>query len=103
MNELVKLTSLKEGDWGIIHSIEGGSAVTGRLAGMGIFPNARFRLTQISGGLIVIEVTDTKIALGQGDASKILVKKMAPTEEVCLPPIEKEIVVALAAQPKVVK
>jgi len=75
MNELVKLTSLKEGDWGIIHSIEGGSAVTGRLAGMGIFPNARFRLTQISGGLIVIEVTDTKIALGQGEASKILVKK----------------------------
>jgi len=28
---------------------------------------------------------------------------MAPTEEVCLPPIEKEIVVALAGQPNVGK
>ena len=36
MSNLVVITDLQEGDQGIIHSIEGGSALTSRLAGMGI-------------------------------------------------------------------
>ncbi|HON58412.1 MAG TPA: ferrous iron transport protein B [Smithella sp.] len=103
MSELLKLTVLKEGDQGVIHAIEGGSSITSRLAGMGIFPNARFRIAQISGGLVVVQVADTRIALGQGEASKILVKKTVSAEETCLPPIEKEIIVALVGQPNVGK
>jgi len=103
MSNPINITSLQEGDQGVIHSIEGGSALTSRLAGMGIFMNAKFRIAQVSGGLIVIQVANTRIALGQGEASKIMVYKINPDEEVCLPPIEKEIYVALVGQPNVGK
>jgi ferrous iron transport protein B len=103
MSDYINITSLHEGDQGVIHSIEGGSAITSRLAGMGIVTNARFRVAQASGGLIIIQVADTKIALGQGEASKIMVSKIIPDDQVCLPPIEKEICVALAGQPNVGK
>ena len=103
MKDPINITSLREGDQGVIHSIEGGSAITSRLAGMGIVTNARFRIAQVSGGLIVIQVANTRIALGQGEASKIMVYRIDPEAEVCLPPIEKEIFVALAGQPNVGK
>ena len=70
MNNQLPLTALREGDQGIIHSIEGGSALTSRLAGMGIVANARFRIAQVSGGLIVIQVADTRIALGRAKRQK---------------------------------
>jgi ferrous iron transport protein B len=103
MNSPIVITDLREGDQGIIHSIEGGSALTSRLAGMGIVVNARFRIAQVSGGLIVIQVADTRIALGRGEASKIMVYKIDSADEICLPPIEKEIFVALVGQPNVGK
>ncbi len=99
----INITSLREGDQGVIHSIEGGSAITSRLAGMGIVTNAKFRIAQISGGLIVIQVVNSRIALGKGEASKIMVYKTEPEVEVCLPPIEEEIYVALVGQPNVGK
>lgn len=103
MSDPVSITSLREGDLGVIHSIEGGSAITSRLAGMGIFTGARFRLAQVSGGLTVVQVANTRIALGQGEASKIMVYKIDPEADVCLPPVEKEICVALVGQPNVGK
>ncbi len=103
MNSPIVITDLHEGDQGIIHSIKGGSALTSRLAGMGIVVNARFRTAQVSGGLIVIQVADTRIALGRGEASKIMVDKIDSAAEICLPPVEKEIFVALAGQPNVGK
>jgi ferrous iron transport protein B len=101
MNNPIVITALREGDQGIISSIEGGGALTSRLAGMGIVTNAKFRIAQVSGGLIVIQVADTRIALGQGEAAKIMVYKTS--EEVCLPPVDKEIFVALVGQPNVGK
>lgn len=103
MSDLVNITLLHEGDQGVIHSIDGGSAITSRFAGMGIVANARFRIAQISGGLIVLQVANTRIALGRGEASKITVSRIAPEAEICLPPIEKEISVALVGQPNVGK
>ena len=103
MNEPLNITSLREGDQGVIHSIEGGSVITSRLAGLGIVVNAKFRISQMSSGLIVIQVGSTRIALGQGEASKIMVYKTAVEAEVCLPPVEKEVFVALVGQPNVGK
>ena len=103
MNSPIVITALREGDQGVIHSIEGGSALTSRLAGMGIVGNARFRIAQVSGGLIVIQVADTRIALGRGEASKIMVYKIDSAAEICLPPVEKGIFVALVGQPNVGK
>jgi len=101
MKNQIVITALREGDQGIIRSIEGGGALTSRLAGMGIVTNAKFRIAQVSGGLIVIQVADTRIALGRGEAAKIMVYKTS--EDVCLPPIDKEIFVALVGQPNVGK
>jgi ferrous iron transport protein B len=103
MSNLVVITDLREGDQGVIHSIEDGSALTSRLAGMGIVTGARFRVAQVSGGMVVILVSSTRIALGRGEASKIMVYKIDPADDSCLPPIEKEIFVALVGQPNVGK
>lgn len=96
----IPITLLQEGDQGIIHSIEGGSSLTSRLAGMGVAANARFKIVQASGGLIIVQVADTRIALGQGEAAKIMVYT---TGDACELPVEKEIFVALAGQPNVGK
>ena len=103
MTNLFIITDLQEGDQGVIRSIDGGSALTSRLAGMGIVTGARFRIAQVSGGMVVILVSATRIALGRGEASKIMVYKIDPADETCPPPIEKEIFVALVGQPNVGK
>jgi len=63
MKDSVNITSLREGDQGIIDSVEGDPAMTSHLAAMGIVTNARFRIAQVSGGRIIIQVADTSIAL----------------------------------------
>jgi ferrous iron transport protein B len=103
MSKPLSITELREGDQGIIHYITGGSALTSRLAGMGLAAGARFRIAQVSGGLIVVLVADTRIALGRGEASKIMVLKVDPSEDICTIPVEKEISVALVGQPNVGK
>ena len=97
------MTNLREGDQGIIHTIVGDAALTSRLAGMGIVTGARFRIAQTGGGLIVVQVSGTRIALGRGEASKISVYKIEPDDAVCQTPAEKEISVALVGQPNVGK
>jgi len=103
MSNLVVITDLQEGDQGVIQSIDDGAGLTSRLAGMGIVTGARFRIAQVSGGMVVILVSSTRIALGRGEASKIMVYKIDSGDETCLPPIEKEIFVALVGQPNVGK
>ncbi|MGV8058132.1 MAG: ferrous iron transport protein B [Smithellaceae bacterium] len=100
MTNPIPITQLQEGDQGIIHSIEGDSALTSRLAGMGIAANAKFKIVQVSGGLVIVQVADTRIALGQGEAAKIMVYNK---NDSCEPPPDKEIFVALAGQPNVGK
>ena len=102
MKDLVVITDLREGDQGVIHSIDGGAALTSRLAGMGLVVGARFRIAQMSGGLVVIQVSGTRIALGQGEAAKIMAYTLDP-DDACLPPPDKEIFVALVGQPNVGK
>lgn len=103
MSNRAIITDLREGDEGVISSIDGGSSLTSRLAGMGIVTGARFRIAQNSGGLVVVSVGSTRIALGRGEASKITARKIDPADDACLPPIEKEVSVALVGQPNVGK
>ncbi len=103
MSHLVVITDLRENDQGIIHSIEGGSELTSRLAGMGLVSGAKFRIAQVSGGMVVVSVSSTRIALGRGEAARIMVYRIDPGDDVCLPPVEKEIYVALVGQPNVGK
>jgi len=104
MNTAVAISELQEGDQGIIHSIGGGYSLTSRLAGMGIVANAKFKIIKVSGGLLIVQVADTRIALGHGEASKIFVYKIEPAPEaVCEETLEREVFVVLAGQPNVGK
>ena len=91
------VTSLAEGEEGIIHDIAGGHALISRLAGMGIVLNTRIRYLHASGGLVIVQVADTRVALGAGEAAKILVNCCLPREE--KDPRTGTLLVALAGQP----
>lgn len=71
----MKLIDLKEGQKGIIVSISGGCGVTQRLTDMGLTPGTEFKMVR-KGRLCPVEISvrRSKLALGCGVASKILVK-----------------------------
>jgi len=93
------VTSLVEGEEGIIHDIAGDNALISRLAGMGIVLNARIRFLQASGGLVIVQVADTRVALGTGEASKILVDCLPSRGRETPRPKTAPLLVALAGQP----
>ncbi|MCX5837608.1 MAG: ferrous iron transport protein B, partial [Deltaproteobacteria bacterium] len=93
------VTSLGEGEEGIIHDIAGGHALISRLAGMGIVLNTRIRFLQASGGLVIVQVADTRVALGTGEASKILVDCIPSRGREAPKPETTPLLVALAGQP----
>ena len=104
-SELTALTSLDAGDAGIIHVIEGGMSLKSRLAGMGIIHNAKIEVHRKSGGLIIVKVGDTRVVLGGGEASKILVYKLPKPQDEAADPVKRgrKLIVALAGQPNVGK
>ena len=60
----------------VLISIEGCESIKQRLADMGLLPGGRLRVLHNSGrGPVTIQVKGTKIALGYGLASKIIVKE----------------------------
>ncbi|MGZ6276829.1 MAG: FeoB small GTPase domain-containing protein, partial [Syntrophales bacterium] len=102
--ELIPVTSMGVGEEGIIQAISGGGSLTSRLAGMGIVTNAKLKVLRKSGGLVIVQVADTRVALGGGEASKILVFKVAAArDEGEQKRVEKKLLVALAGQPNVGK
>ncbi len=96
------ITSLEEGEEGIVQLIAGGGSLLSRLAGMGIAQAVRIRVLRNSSNLFIVQVAETRIALGRGEASKILVKKMPLTAEPGEPG-ENQFLLALAGQPNVGK
>ncbi|MHB8773262.1 MAG: ferrous iron transport protein B [Syntrophales bacterium] len=92
------ITTLADGEEAIIRDITGGHALISRLAGMGIALNTKVRYLHSRGGLVVLQVGETRVALGSGEAAKILVSRLAPPPEDEKPPV-KTLLVALAGQP----
>ena len=101
-SELVAVTSMKGSEEGIIHAISAGKALTMRLAGMGIVVNTKIKVLQNIGGLVIVQVTDTRVGLGRGEAAKILVYRSQPSE-ISQARDDRGILVALAGQPNVGK
>jgi ferrous iron transport protein B len=99
----VSIITLHDEEEGIIHRISGGKAITSRLAGMGIVPNVRVKVLRSSAGPILIQVANTRVALGEGEASKIFVYRVEAEETEQKAPDCKTILVALAGQPNVGK
>ncbi len=101
--EPVSLVALRENETGIIHAVSGGQALTSRLAGMGIVPNAKIRVLRSRGGPIIVDVADTRVALGEGEAARILVYALEAHEGAEQAGECRKFLVALAGQPNVGK
>lgn len=75
---LFTLASLKEGEVGVINSIVSGWQAAKRLADLGLTAGTQIKIIRKApiSGPIQIEVKGSKLALGKGIASKILVKPL---------------------------
>ena len=76
--EIISLTSLSEGEYGVIINAFGGFGLVRRLAEMGLTPGAKVKLLRKSPfrGPVQIEVRGIALALGYGVASKVFVKPL---------------------------
>ncbi|HVO64874.1 MAG TPA: ferrous iron transport protein B [Syntrophales bacterium] len=103
--ELIPVTSMEIGEEGIIQTISGGRALTSRLAGMGVVNNTKLKVLRKSGGLVIVQVADTRVALGSGEASKILLYRVPASHDETADQARgsKKLLVALAGQPNVGK
>jgi len=74
----IALANLHPGEWGTIRRLEGGRAVLNRLVSLGVTPGARVNMAQNYGrGPLIITVRGTRLALGRGEAEKILVERVS--------------------------
>ena len=69
------LSEIQEGQTVNVRSIDAGFGMNSRLTAMGILPGIEITVKKNSGrGPIVVQVKDSKIALGRGMAHKIEVQ-----------------------------
>jgi ferrous iron transport protein A len=72
-NKHIPLTDAPKGKQVKLVSIDGGHSITRRLVELGLTPGTIFKIVQDSGGPLIINVRNSKIALGRGMAVKLLV------------------------------
>jgi ferrous iron transport protein A len=69
------LSELAVGEAAIVHAFQGGRAVNNRLASLGFTPGVQITMIQNFGwGPLIVIVRGTRIALGRGEASQIIVE-----------------------------
>jgi ferrous iron transport protein A len=69
------LSAVRSGEQVHIHRIRGGHHFLSRLASLGFTPGARLRVVQNFGrGPIIVNLRDTRVALGRGEAAHIEVE-----------------------------
>jgi len=75
-NSLVPLNALRPGEVGIVQSLHGGRGFVSRLASLGFTPGVQVMMIQNFGhGPLIVLIRDTRVALGRGEAGKILVMR----------------------------
>ena len=68
------LRGLSTGSFGRVAALTGGHGLVARLAALGLTPGAAFVVAQNPGrGPIIVLVRDTRLVLGRGEASHVLV------------------------------
>ena len=74
---MVPLSFLPEGGTAVIVDFYGGRNMITRLMAMGLTVGTKIRIVKSTGpGPVLIEVRGTRLALGRGVATKILVKEV---------------------------
>jgi ferrous iron transport protein A len=75
--ERVPLSELPPGAQGLVRQMGGGADFRGRLAAMGLGMGTRVEMLQNTGrGPVLLRVQETRVALGRGEAMKILVDEI---------------------------
>jgi ferrous iron transport protein A len=78
----LKLSAVHGGESARIRQLAGGQAFLSRLAPLGFVPGARLRVIQNLGrGPLIVAVCHTQVALGRGEADKILVELLAGEDD----------------------
>ena len=75
-DNVIPLSNLLPGETGLVQDLAGGRGFVGRLAALGFTPGAKVTMVQNFGrGPIIVLVRDTRIALGRGEARKVLIRR----------------------------
>lgn len=79
--DIIPLILLKEGEEGIIQSVLGGLGLISRLASMGMTSGMKLKVVRNIGGPLIVTTNGTRIAIGKGQAQKIVVRRLAAAKE----------------------
>lgn len=83
---VISLSELPAGARALIRHLEGGKEILSRLATLGFTPGATLNMIQNYGrGPIIVCIRDARIALGRGEARKILVSPNPDDHSVTAP------------------
>jgi ferrous iron transport protein A len=70
------LDEMPAGEQAVILSFDNGRGIAGRLTSLGFTPGAEILMTQNFGrGPLIVTVRGTRVALGRGEAAKIVVER----------------------------
>lgn len=73
--QLQPLSHLPKGNKGIVHRVEGGQRLNKRLLVLGFTKGAEVSVQQNPGfGPVIVVIRDSKIALGRGEANRVIVQ-----------------------------
>lgn len=73
---ILSLAEIHAGERAVVRQFRAGRAVESRLASLGMTPGAALEVVQNYGrGPLIVSVRGTRIALGRGEAAKILVER----------------------------
>lgn len=77
-SQTMPLAELRTGTRAVVRALRAGRELTSRLTAMGLIAGARVEVLQNRGrGPLLVRVGDTRVALGRGEAPKILVEAVA--------------------------
>ena len=72
----ISVSEMRVGEEGTVLTYQGGHSFRSRLATLGFTPGARVVMAQNYGhGPLIVSVRGTRVALGRGEATKIIVER----------------------------
>jgi len=75
--QVLRLSDLNVEEKGVVLSLQNGRAVNNRLVSLGFTPGVMVEMIQNYGhGPLLVTVRGTRVALGRGEASKIMVDRI---------------------------
>jgi len=84
-SQMKPLSDLLAGEHGVVCQFRGGHEYTGHLAALGFTPGVEIVVARNEGhGPILVIARGARMALGRGEAGKIMVEKLAKSADFCI-------------------